>query len=175
MPVYRGIAIRRPAPSGIGRCACAAFMRARPRCDPLDIDRLFRRVLAAILLGNHDAHMKNFGLLYEGASLRLAPVYDFVSGTLYPEYDSQLALRIGPGSNPSHLGALGPKHVEALAQSFGLGRGALLEAVHGLGARIEAAAEAVNQAPSGSAARKKRMVQLMRKRWNGTFNSIGRK
>ena len=153
----------------------AAFLRANPRCETADIDFLFRRVLASILLGNNDAHMKNFGLLYEGKSMRLAPVYDMVAAALYPELDSQLALRIGDGPNPRKLGAVGPKHIQSLAKSFGIGRGSLLQAVQDLGVRLDGAVEAVDQARFGRASQKKQLIQFMRKRWNGTFNSIGRK
>jgi serine/threonine-protein kinase HipA len=153
----------------------ASFLRANPRCEIVDIDVLLRRVLAYILLGNNDAHMKNFGLLYEGSAMRLSPVYDVVAGALYPRMDSQLALRIGDGANPGVLGSLGPKHIEALAKSFGVGRGSLLQAVHDLETRLDAALEAVDQARFGRAPQKKQLIQFMRKRWNGTFKSIGRK
>jgi serine/threonine-protein kinase HipA len=152
----------------------ADFMRANPRCEAADIDFLFRRVLASILLGNNDAHLKNFGLLYEGAAMRLSPVYDFVAAALYPEYNSALALRLGPGANPRKLGALTARHVEALAKSFALGRGALLQAVHDLGLRLDAAEQAVSDASHGTRRQKTDLIQLMRKRWNGTFNSVGK-
>ena len=152
----------------------ADFMRANPRCEAADIDFLFRRVLASILLGNNDAHLKNFGLLYEGAAMRLSPVYDFVAAALYPEYNSALALRLGAGPNPRKLGALTAKHVEALAKSFALGRGALLQAVHDLGLRLDAAEQAVSDAPHGTTRQKTDLIQLMRKRWNGTFKSLGK-
>ncbi|SHH53452.1 serine/threonine-protein kinase HipA [Ferrimonas marina] len=45
----------------------------------------FGRVALSYLLGNNDAHLRNFGIL-EGPRDRLAPVYDFVSVAPYPEY-----------------------------------------------------------------------------------------
>jgi hypothetical protein len=152
----------------------ADFMRANPRCDAADLDFLFRRILASILLGNNDAHLKNFGLLYEGTRMRLAPVYDFVAAAMYPEYNSALALRLGSGANPRKLGALTGKHVEVLANSFGLGRGALLQAVHDLGLRLDPAEQAVTDAVHGTRRQKKDLIEFMRKRWNGTFKIIGK-
>src|SRR5207248_2867210 len=114
-------------------------------------------------------------MLYEGDRMRLSPVYDFVAGVLYPRTDSHLALRIGDGPNPPVTTVLGPTHLEALAKSFGIGRGALLAAVRDFGARLDAACQAVEQAPFGKASLKKRLIQFMRSRWNGTFKSIGRK
>jgi serine/threonine-protein kinase HipA len=57
----------------------AAFIRDNGRCQVADADLLLRRVLACILLGNNDAHMKNFGLLYLGSAMRLAPIWRFRS------------------------------------------------------------------------------------------------
>jgi len=151
----------------------AAFLRGNPRCQVADADLLLRRVLACILLGNNDAHMKNFGLLYAGSAMRLAPVYDFLAVSLYPDYDSTLALRMGVGTNPGRLSAISGKNVEALAKSFGYGRGALLQAVHDLGARLEGAVDAVLEAPHGSSMQKTNLAEYMRKRWNGTFSLIG--
>jgi serine/threonine-protein kinase HipA len=152
----------------------ADFMRANPRCEAADLDFLFRRVLASILLGNNDAHLKNFGLLYEGAAMRLSPVYDFVAAALYPEYNSTLALRLGAGANPGKPGALTARHVEALAKAFTLGRGALLQAVHDLGLRLDAAEQSVSAASHGAKRQKTDLIQFMRKRWNGTFKSIAK-
>jgi serine/threonine-protein kinase HipA len=152
----------------------ADFMRENPRCEAADFDFLFRRVLASILVGNNDAHLKNFGLLYEGTRLRLSPVYDFVAAALYPEYNSALALRLGAGTNPRKLGALTARHVEALAKSFALGRGALLQAVNDLGLHLDAAEQAVADAPHGTRRQKKDLIEFMRKRWNGTFKTISK-
>jgi serine/threonine-protein kinase HipA len=153
----------------------AAFIRANPRCEVADTDLLLRRVLACILLGNNDAHMKNFGLLYIGSAMRLSPIYDFVAASLYSDYDSALALRMGPGTNPGRLSAISAKNVEVLAKSFGYGRGALLQAAHDLGSRLNAAEKAVRESPHGTNLQKSNLAEYMRKRWNGTFSSIGKK
>jgi len=76
----------------------AAVLRRNPRCSLLDVDRLFRRILVSILLGNNDAHLKNFGLLYFGEELRLAPFYDVLAAALYPEYGrTGMALQLDRG------------------------------------------------------------------------------
>ena len=38
----------------------ANFMHNSPLCSKIDIEKIFRRILACILLGNTDAHLKNF-------------------------------------------------------------------------------------------------------------------
>jgi serine/threonine-protein kinase HipA len=138
------------------------------------VDRLLRRVLVCILLGNNDAHVKNFGEIYTSEGLRLAPFYD-VAATLYDRFkDTTLALRIGTGVNPRNVSGLTGKHVKSLASSFGLSDAALKLSVANLGRRLTATNEAIEKSAVGSAALKKKLREYMRKRWNGTFESIGK-
>lgn len=59
-----------------------------------DIQQMARRLLINILLGNGDAHLKNWTLIYgDKKSPRLSPVYDVVFTAPYIEHDS-LALNI---------------------------------------------------------------------------------
>jgi serine/threonine-protein kinase HipA len=152
----------------------ARFISENPRCTSSDIDLLFRRVLVCILVGNADAHMKNFGLLYTIDGLRLAPIYDMVSEAIYPNRDMSLALRIGQGPNPGNL-ALTEKHLVALTASFGLKNAALKMAVESLGKRLEAAKEAIMSSDAGNLQLRKRLAEVLQKRWNGTFNLIGQR
>jgi serine/threonine-protein kinase HipA len=139
------------------------------------VDRLLRRVLVCILLGNNDAHAKNFGEIYTAEGLRLAPFYDIVAATLYDRFkDTTLALRIGTGVNPRNVSGLTGKHVKSLASSFGLSDAALKLSVANLGRRLTATNEAIEKSAVGSAALKKKLREYMRKRWNGTFESIGK-
>ena len=154
----------------------AAFiLRHQPYHREEDVDRLFRRILVCVLVGNNDAHMKNFGLLYAADGLRLAPFYDVVAAALYPQYkDSSLALRLGPGQNPSDLASISPKHLIALTKSFELSPNALALAVADLRRRLPAATRVIQESAHGSGALKKKLIEFMRKRWNGTFDSIGK-
>jgi serine/threonine-protein kinase HipA len=57
--------------------------------------RLFDLVALSCMLGNGDAHLKNFGVLYSNLDdVELAPAYDIVNTTCYIPEDS-LALSIG--------------------------------------------------------------------------------
>jgi serine/threonine-protein kinase HipA len=48
----------------------ADFMRATPESIPADIYHLYLRILAGILLGNTDMHLKNFAMLYSANGIR---------------------------------------------------------------------------------------------------------
>jgi len=58
--------------------------------------RLFERVALSCYLRDGDAHLKNFGMLYEhpAAKRALAPVYDVVCTDIYPDLDGKMALKL---------------------------------------------------------------------------------
>ncbi len=59
-----------------------------------DIQQMARRLLINILLGNGDAHLKNWTLIYhDGYSPCLSPLYDVVFTVPYIEHDN-LALKM---------------------------------------------------------------------------------
>jgi serine/threonine-protein kinase HipA len=64
---------------------------ARPAIDKA---RFLSRLVAYALIGNCDAHLKNFSLLESSDGLRLSPAYDVVNTALYPRYDQLFALAI---------------------------------------------------------------------------------
>ena len=76
---------------GIGR-----FIRV---VCPDDIDEYIRRLAAMVVMGNLDAHLKNWTIRYpDGRTARLSPAYDFVSVSAYPEFHrQQLAFAINGG------------------------------------------------------------------------------
>jgi serine/threonine-protein kinase HipA len=53
-----------------------------------------------MLVGNMDGHAKNLSLLTSGKRTRLAPFYDLVCTTVYPNLSQKLAFRIGGENRP---------------------------------------------------------------------------
>ena len=78
---------------------------------------LVRRLLANDLLRNGDAHLKNFGLVYDDpASPSLAPVFDVLTTTVWIPGDRP-ALRLAPDSAAAQwLDAAGLETLAALAE-----------------------------------------------------------
>jgi serine/threonine-protein kinase HipA len=68
-----------------------------------DINDFIHAVLINFLLGNSDAHGKNFALLYEESGVRLAPLYDVVSGAVYPDITDRMAMKIGGIDDPEEV------------------------------------------------------------------------
>lgn len=52
------------------------------------------RIIFCFLIGNGDAHAKNFSVVYRDRKPRLAPAYDLLSTTVYPNLASRLAMKI---------------------------------------------------------------------------------
>lgn len=105
----------------------------------LDVNAFVRAVLTSFLLGNSDAHGKNFSLLYDPATgVRLAPLYDVVSTAVYDGLTSRLAMAIGGEDDPSQVDLLS---WERLGAESGLG-GALPRFVQRWSSEVLAATEA---------------------------------
>lgn len=69
------------------------------------------------LIGNHDAHAKNFSPLYSGKTPVLAPRYDTLSTAVYPELTPKMAMKIGSKYKFSEVQA---RHWEQFAEGAGL-------------------------------------------------------
>lgn len=149
----------------------ADFLKGTTGTLKTDLHRLYRRILAGILLGNTDMHFKNFAMFHTPAGLRLTPSYDQVAAALY-QYKT-MALTLG-GTSHAPIGKLKPSHIIRLGQEFSLTMDSIEMACGGLEKCLVSAKEAVHDAPLGDKLMKTQVVQMMEKRWNGTFALIGR-
>ncbi len=66
------------------------------------IDRMFFN----LLIGNGDAHGKNFGLVFGPHGAELAPGYDLLCTQIYPSLSEAFSMRIGPARRQRELTAL---------------------------------------------------------------------
>lgn len=57
--------------------------------------RLLDAAVFNVLVGNADAHGKNYSLLYTDAGPDLAPLYDLMCTAAYPEVHGKLAMKVG--------------------------------------------------------------------------------
>ncbi len=55
------------------------------------------------LIGNSDAHGKNFSLIYVGNKPELAPAYDLMSTAIYPDLHQNMAMKIGGKYRPNDV------------------------------------------------------------------------
>lgn len=88
---------------------------ARPAVDVL---KLLDAVIFNLIVGNADAHGKNFSILYDDEGPRLAPLYDLLATVTYPELSPNLAMKIGKRATLAEMDAKG---WATLASEAGLG------------------------------------------------------
>jgi serine/threonine-protein kinase HipA len=123
---------------------CFALLRRTARVPATEVVRLLDQVALSFLVGNHDAHGKNYSLLYlpEASGARLAPAYDVLSTFAYSRaFDTsrKMAMRIGGEYKPDYLE---PRHLDRLLEDGGLGAA---PARRRLRAHAEAAPEAARK------------------------------
>ncbi len=96
---------------------CFNLVRRATRPSAPQVLRLLDCVIFNALIGNHDAHAKNFSLLYSGKIPVLAPFYDTLSTAVYPTLTLKMAMKIGSKYKFSEVQA---QHWEQFAEGIGL-------------------------------------------------------
>jgi serine/threonine-protein kinase HipA len=117
------------------------LLRNHSSAPAADGRQLLRWLAFNFLIGNADAHGKNLALLYnETGSVRLAPFYDLLCTTVYPELDQRLAMRLGGERRPDRLRR---KHWERLAEELEISPRAVFGELENLTQTIEKTAVAL--------------------------------
>ena len=103
---------------------CFGLLREVSSAPVIDLARLLDAVIYNYLIGNNDAHGKNFSLLCHDAGtaneqIRLAPLYDLVSTIHYPELSLDMAMKIGLEYSSEKVT---PQDFERLAEEAGLAK-----------------------------------------------------
>ena len=91
---------------------CFALLRRAATRPPRDILRLLDAAIFNLIIGNADAHAKNFSLLHQGGAITLAPLYDLLSTVLYPDLSPRLAMKIG---GKAVIADIEPRHWDRFA------------------------------------------------------------
>ncbi|MFU8781058.1 MAG: type II toxin-antitoxin system HipA family toxin [Kiritimatiellia bacterium] len=117
---------------------CVALLREWSTTPVLDILAFVDALIFNLLIGNADAHGKNYSMIYAAGTRRLAPLYDLVSTIAWPELSTRLAMNIGPGK---HANDLNPAHFRSLAEECDLGWPMIRERVRILADKMFAAVD----------------------------------
>ena len=118
--------------------AIARLLREESDDAVADIRRLAKLVCFNYAIGNCDAHLKNFSLLYgeHWDTVRLAPAYDLVCTTWFEDLSRSMAMAINGVWN---IDCIRAEDFRACARDFGLSEKAFAAAAHEV-------AEAVDEA-----------------------------
>lgn len=98
---------------------CFELVRRVTRPSAPQVLRLLDYVIFNALIGNHDAHAKNFSFLYSGKGPVLAPIYDTLSTAVYPTLTPKMAMKIGSQYKLSEVQA---RHWDQFAEGAGLAK-----------------------------------------------------
>lgn len=92
---------------------CFGLVRGLSSLPVIDIKALLQGILFNVIIGNNDAHGKNFSLLYYGLQTRLAPFYDMISTVYYPDLAVKMAMKVG---SKYDFESLFPRHFIQMAE-----------------------------------------------------------
>ena len=113
---------------------CFALLRRLSAVPGPDVIKLLDATIFNVIVGNADAHGKNFSMLYRSGGPRLAPLYDLLSTTFYPELSASFAMKIGKRST---LGELDAKGWDKFAVDAGIGRPLVRQRIEEIATKID--------------------------------------
>lgn len=117
-----------------------ALLRRVSTIPAVDVLALVDAAIFNAMVGNADAHGKNFSLLHDGDRPRLAPLYDLVSTAVYPELSPRFAMKIGGRAT---LGELDARAWRGFAADAGVSLPRVRQRVRELGEAIAGHSTAV--------------------------------
>ncbi len=86
---------------------CVNLLRAVSNLPAVDIQNFLKLVIFNLIIGNNDAHGKNFSFLFteqgESITARLVPAYDVLSTDFYDELTKVMAMKVGKANQFDHL------------------------------------------------------------------------
>lgn len=126
---------------------CFDLVRKATRPSAPNVLRLLDYVIFNALIGNHDAHAKNFSLLHAGKPPVLAPLYDTLSTAVYSTLTPKMAMKIGSRYKFSEIQA---RHWEQFAESVGFTKALARRRVLELARSLPATARKLQSDPGHS-------------------------
>lgn len=73
---------------------CINLLRNATTIPAIEINKFVTLFLFNLIIGNKDAHGKNYSILHQNNKSILAPAYDILSTTLYPELSVKMSMSI---------------------------------------------------------------------------------
>ena len=105
------------AEGGVDFKQCFNILR-QTSAPAITIMRFINLMVFNYLIGNHDAHGKNFSILHlDDGRLDFAPAYDILCSSVYQELSPKMAMKIGGYYEPEKIL---PRHFERFANDVGI-------------------------------------------------------
>ncbi len=150
---------------------CFKLIRDACLIPAKDIGSLLDAIIYNYLIGNNDAHGKNFSLLYRRTSAQalatsFAPLYDLICTAYYPDLSKRMAMKLGGEYESARIY---PRHFERLADENGLAKPGVRRRVQALAATIvEKLPEVTPNNAAGTG-----VAEIIRGRCNRTIEAFG--
>lgn len=112
---------------------CIGLLREWSTVAALDIRDFLDGLIFNVLVGNADAHGKNYSILYRATERRLAPFYDLVCTLAWPELSKTPAMKIGKSDS---IERITPAHWQQMAQESRVGWPMLRERIADLCGKV---------------------------------------
>lgn len=125
--------------------ACFDLLRKATRPSAPQVLRLLDAVVFNALIGNHDAHAKNFSLLYADARPALAPLYDLLCTAVYERLTPKMAMKLGSKYKFAEVQA---RHWEQFADQAGLSKAQTKKRILRIAHELPAMARQVQTSPT---------------------------
>lgn len=102
---------------GVNFKQCFELLR-KTSFPAVSIRQFIDLIIFNFLIGNNDAHGKNFSILHhDDGTMEFAPAYDVLSSWVYPELSKKMAMKIGGYYEPDKIL---PRHFERFADDVGI-------------------------------------------------------
>lgn len=96
---------------------CFALLRRAATRPAVEVLKLLDAAIFNLIIGNADAHGKNFSLLHRNGGIELAPLYDLLNTVAYPDLSPKMAMKYAKRST---LEELRPTDWDKFADDIGM-------------------------------------------------------
>ncbi len=141
--------------------SCIGLLREWSSAPVLDIAAFVDALILNVLIGNADAHSKNYSIVYADDSRRLAPLYDLVCTLVWPDLSKRLAMNIG---HAKIINDLNPAHFKKMAEECELGWPMVRERIQNLVGKVFDAVGDLKFAPLSADGVTDRIRELIQQR-----------
>jgi serine/threonine-protein kinase HipA len=106
---------------------CINLLRKATTVPAIEINKFVSLFLFNLIIGNKDAHGKNYSFLHQNNKCILAPAYDILSTTFYPELSVKMSMSI---NSKFELDEIDEDDLNQIAQSANISGKLLLKEYH---------------------------------------------
>ena len=124
---------------------CFELVRRATTVPAVAVLALLDAAVFNLIVGNADAHGKNFSLLYRAGGVTLAPFYDLLATVAYPDLSAKLAMKVAKRAT---LEEIGPTTWPEFAEDVGMGTAFVRRRVVELAELVIAQAPMVANSPA---------------------------